>query len=67
MRRDIFKDKNLKLSSKRIIAFICLGWAIILSIPYYFFGIGDKSIVIAFLCVAGGGTLSSLMENLFKY
>lgn len=66
MRRDIFKDKNLKLSSKRIIAFVCLVWAMILSIPCFFLNIGDEKIIYAFLWVAGGGTLSSLMEHLFK-
>jgi len=61
-----FKDRNNKLSSKRIITFISLGWAIILSIPCFFWGIGDKSIIFAFLGVVGGGGVAIGFENLFK-
>jgi len=62
MKKDIFRDRNGKLSSKRIIAYIYCATSIIL-IPFYMFGIIDIQLIGIFALASTGQGFACSLEK----
>ena len=63
MKRDIFKDKNNKISSKRVISYIFVIHIIISYWVYAFYGIGSQTLISLFLTAPIGISFACTKET----